>query len=258
MIIDTHQHLGRSLFTGVVTTSGDLLAAMDECGIDQALVMPQPTREDIRQYHDEIARACAESSGRLVGMASIDPWLETRAYQEEARRCLEGHGFVALKLHPLAHNIASNHPEAEKVFRTADELGVPVIVHTGLGCPWALPSLCIPPARKYRRVPVILAHAGWGVYSAEAVVAAEVCENIVLEPSWCPTYVVHKLVSAFGAERVLFGSDHVTNMPVELAKYRAIGLSESQRTAIFADNPRRVFRLVPQQVAATQSARLSR
>ena len=56
---------------------------------------------------------------------------------------------------------------------------------------------------------MILAHAGWGVYSAEALVAAEVCPNIYLEPSWCPSYIVRKMVDQVGAERVLFGSDHL-------------------------------------------------
>ena len=59
MIIDTHQHLGRSMFTGVETTEADLLDAMDENGVDVALVIPQPTLEDIPQCHDRIANSTA-------------------------------------------------------------------------------------------------------------------------------------------------------------------------------------------------------
>jgi predicted TIM-barrel fold metal-dependent hydrolase len=243
VIVDTHQHLGRSLFTGVQTTRDGLLAAMDQNGIDLAFVMPQPTREDIREYHDRIATDVHAAGGRLRGMASIDPWWSEADYFAEARRCVEELGFVALKLHPLAHNLAANHPEAEKAYGSAAELGVPLIVHTGLGTPWSLPSLCITFARKYTDLSVILAHAGWGVYSSEAFVAAEVCENIILEPSWCPAYVTQKLASTFGTERMLFGSDHLTNMPVELAKFRAVGLSDQQLTTIFETNPRRLFPL---------------
>src|SRR5262249_12928834 len=161
MIIDSHQHLGRSMFSGVVTTEHDLLGAMDAHGVDVALVMPQPTLDDIRAVHDAIAQAAGRSRGKLVGMASINPWWPEVDHRAGARRCVDTLGFVALKLPPLGHNIASNHAEADKVFRTASELGVPVIVHTGLGSPWALPSLCIPPARRYPRLPIVLAHAGW-------------------------------------------------------------------------------------------------
>ncbi len=246
MIIDTHQHLGRSMFTGVETTAADLQAAMDREGIDVALVMPQPTREDIRGYHDRIATAVAASNGALIGMASIDPWCSAKDYLQEARRCVQELGFVALKLHPLAHNLAPNHPSAEKVFRAAVELGVPVIVHTGLGTPWSLPALCLPPARRYPQLPIVLAHAGWGVYTAEAMVAAEICDNLILEPSWCPAYAVRKMFDQFGAERILFGSDHLTNIPVELAKFRAIGVTAEQLEMVFSTNPKRLFGLKDQ------------
>lgn len=243
MIIDTHQHLGRSMFSGVVTTETDLLHAMNQHGVDIALVMPQPTLDDIPTVHDKIAAAVERNRGRLYGMASISPWLSEADYAAEVRRCVKQLGFVAIKLHPLGHNISPTHPEADKVFRHAAELAVPIIVHTGLGTPWSLPALCIPPARKYPSVSIILAHAGWGIYSSEAVVAAEVCENILLEPSWCPTYAALGMIKKFGAERILFGSDHVTNLPVELTKYRSIGLTEQELSQVLGGTAERVFPL---------------
>lgn len=243
MIIDTHQHLGRSMFSGVETTESELVSAMDRHGVDIALVMPQPTLDSIPEIHDQIAQTAERQRGRLYGMASISPWCSETDYAAEVHRCVRQLGFVAIKLHPLGHNLPPTHREAEKVFRHAAELGVPVIVHTGLGAPWALPSLCISPAKRFPSVPIILAHAGWGIYSSEAVVAAEVCSNIYLEPSWCPTYAVRQMIDRFGAERVLFGSDHLTNLPVELVKYRSIGLTEEQLAQIFERTPRKIFPL---------------
>src|SRR4051812_14984443 len=116
MIVDSHQHLGRSMFSGVVTTRDDLLRAMNRHGVDVALVMPQPTQDDIREVHDQIAAAAALPGGRLFGRASINPWWSEADYAAEARRCVRDLGFVAIKLHPLGHNLAPTHPEAEKVF----------------------------------------------------------------------------------------------------------------------------------------------
>ena len=49
--------------------------------------------------------------------------------------------------------------------------------------------------------------------------------------------------SSIGAERVLFGSDHLTNVAPELAKLHAIGLDETQLAAILGGTAQRVFKL---------------
>jgi predicted TIM-barrel fold metal-dependent hydrolase len=112
-----------------------------------------------------------------------------------------------------------------------------------LGTPWSLPALCIPPALKHPNVKLVLAHAGWGLYSSEAVVAAEVCPNIYLEPSWCPTYAALGMIRKLGAGRVLFGSDHLTNLPVELTKYRSIGLTAEELDSVLGGTAESVFGL---------------
>jgi predicted TIM-barrel fold metal-dependent hydrolase len=117
------------------------------------------------------------------------------------------------------------------------------VIHTGTGIPQALPALAIPPALAHPEVTVVLAHAGFAVFTPEALVAAEVCRNVVLEPSWCTANQIKGMVRAIGAERVMFGSDHLDNQPVELAKIDAIGLDEAQRDAVLGATAARVFGL---------------
>lgn len=114
-----------------------------------------------------------------------------------------------------------------------------MIVHTGLGATFAVH----PPALRHPRVRIILAHAVWGVYSAEAVVAPKVCPNVYLEPSWRPTYAVRQMIARFGADRVLFGSDHLDNLPVELVKYRSLGLEDDQLARVLGGTARKFFGL---------------
>ena len=78
----------------------------------------------------------------------------------------------------------------------------------------------------------MLAHAGYGIYYPEALVAAQVCPNIILEHSWSPSFQVEAMTQSIGADRVIFGSDHLTNVAPELAKLHAIRLDETQLTAI--------------------------
>ncbi len=243
-IIDAHCHLGRSVISGVEIDEETLLGTMRANGIGVAMTMPQPHQGlDVAPAHDRIARAAEAHPGVIHGMVNLSPRLEEAAYRAEVERCIRGFGFRALKLDPSVSALPINHPRCEIIFTTAREFGVPVIIHTGMGVPNALPALAIPPARQYPDVTVVLAHAGFAIFADEAIVAAQVCPNIILEPSWCASYQVAAMVQAIGAERVMFGSDHPSNVASELAKLRAIGLDAEQLARVLGGTARQVFRL---------------
>jgi predicted TIM-barrel fold metal-dependent hydrolase len=243
-VIDAHCHLGRSLLSGVEISEEGLLATMRANGVDVALVMPQPFQGlEVVAIHDRIARFAEAQPGAIYGMANISCRLPEVEYRREVTRCIRQLGFRAIKIDPSVHAVPPNHPVAEIVFATAQELGVPVIIHTGLGAPFALPALAIPPALKYPDLTIVLAHAGFGIYYPEALVAAELCPNIILEHSWSPSFQVESMVKSIGAHRVMFGSDHLTNVASELAKLQAIGLDEMQLRAILGGTAQRVFKL---------------
>ena len=240
-IIDAHQHMGRSMYSGSETTAEGLLEGLDKYNISQALVMPQPNLEHPAALHDAIAETAAANPGRIFGMVNISPRLKD--FKLEVKRCIEDLGFKAIKLHPLGHNISIASKEARAVFELASEYGVPVLIHTGTGNPQSLPSLALRPARAFPDVPIILCHAGWSVYAEEAIVTAEAAPNIVLEPSWCGPYQIRAMINAIGAERVHFGSDHVNNIPAELAKFASIGLSGKELRLCLSENAKRIFKL---------------
>jgi uncharacterized protein len=241
-IIDVHCHIGTSLVSGVEITEAQLLQTMAENGVGTAMVMPQPHQGmEVAPIHDRIARFAEANPGVVYGMVNLSPRLEEGEYRTEVERCIRGHAFRAIKLDPSVSALPINHARCEIVFATAREYGVPVIIHTGLGVPNALPSLAIPPALRYPDVTIVLAHAGFAIFAAEAIVAAQVCPNIVLEPSWCASYQVAEMVRAAGAERVMFGSDHPSNVASELAKLRSIGLTDEQLRAVLGGTARWVF-----------------
>lgn len=139
--------------------------------------------------------------------------------------------------------MAPSHPAAEKIYRIALELDIVVMIHTGNGVPNALPSLCIPMARKFPALRIVLAHAGGGMFGAEAIVAAQECDNIYLETSWTTVYDLDAMVKKLGPERVMLGTDLVSNIPVELAKYRSLGLPEGDLEWCFGKTAAAVFRI---------------
>lgn len=242
MIVDVHSHLGWSDIFSAGVTEETLIETMTTHGIDVGLVMPA-AGSDPRPTHDAIASLASRKPGVIYGIASLTPLVGEKAYVAEVERCVNELGFKALKLHPLAHAASPVLPVTDVVFETANRLGVPLIVHTGTGAPFALPSLLIRRARQFPDLTIVLAHAGFAIYTEEAIIAAEICPNIFLEPSWCQVQDIARMIRLLGAERVMYGGDLPPNVPVELAKYRSLPLDERDREACLSTTAKRVFKL---------------
>jgi predicted TIM-barrel fold metal-dependent hydrolase len=243
VIIDAHMHLGSCRVFDLEITEDQLLANLDRNEVDVAIVQPFPGAPDPRAVHDRIAALSAKQPGRIYGLASLSPHCDQDEYHREVERCVHDLGFVAVKLHTIGHAVNPMNRDGQLVFETARALGVPIMIHTGPGVPFALPSLALPMARKYPELPVVLAHAGYAIYTPEAQVAAMVADNVYLETSWSTSAQVAGLVRALGPERVMLGSDLPINTATELAKYRSVGLADEALATVFADTAARVFRL---------------
>jgi predicted TIM-barrel fold metal-dependent hydrolase len=242
MIIDAHSHLGYSEIFSAGVTEELLVETMEANGIDVSIVMPA-AGSDPGPTHDAIADLCQRQPGRIFGMVSMTPLIGRSTYEREAERCIRELGFKAIKLHPQAHAVSPALEVSNVVFDMAVALGVPVMVHTGSGAPFALPSLLIRRARQFPDLKIILAHAGFAIYSEEAIIAAEVCDNIYLEPTWCIAGDIRRMIKTLGAGRVMFGGDLPSNVPVELTKYRTLDLTAEERTWCLARTAREVFSL---------------
>lgn len=243
MIIDTHTHVGHCDVFDADQQADALLASMDRAGVHAAVVQPFPGSRDARADHDAIADLARRHPDRIVGLSSLNPHRPAREYADEVGRCVREHGFVGVKLHTIGHAVAPGSEAAQLVFRTAADLGVPVMIHTGPGVPFAEPAAWIPMARTFSEVPVVLAHAGASLFVLAAIAAAEVCPNVVLETSWCNPQEIRKAVTTLGDGKVMFGSDMLFNTEVELTKYRAVGLGPDERPELFDGTARRVFGL---------------
>lgn len=243
MIIDSHLHLGSCSVFGLNTTEDELMRALDVNNLDAAIIQPYPGAPDCRQVHDRIADLCQANPGRVFGLMSMNPHCPENEFKAEASRCIRELGFKGIKLHTFGHAVSPLSSAADMVFRTAQELGVPVNVHTGTGVPFALPSLCLPIAKRYPDVPAVLAHAGYAVYTAEALIAAQYADNVFLETSWCQIQNIAGFINSLGASRVLFGSDLTVNIPVEKAKYESLKIDSEVRERCLATNAIEIFSL---------------
>jgi uncharacterized protein len=230
MIIDAHAHLGPAVGASVRATcypSGapeDLLAVMDRCGIQRAVVfaahwqssgeLVDPNHAVGNQYvHDAVRK----HPDRLIGFARVNPNLG-KAALEMLDRCLDDYGMRGIKLHPDWDSFyMANTQAVDPIFSIAARRKVPVLIHAGYPLR-AQPLLFLRYAERFPSVSIILAHMAHRLV-ADAIAVAERASNIYLESSCQASVFILRAARRVGVRRVLFGSDFPYELPdVEMAK----------------------------------------
>lgn len=242
-IVDSHAHLGDCRVFDLNVTEKQLIDGLDSNGVDAAVVMPFPGTGDYAANHKRIADLSKEYPGRIYGVASIPPWVSQEEYLKELDTCVKEYGFVGLKMHTVGHAIIPTSRTGKLIAEAALNHQIPLIVHTGIGVPFALPSMCIPLAKEYPELKIILAHSGAKIYVSEAILAAQECDNIYLETSWSSPIDVKKMVDLFGAGRVMFGSDGPDNTHAELEKHRSSKITEEELAQTLGGTALSVFNI---------------
>ncbi len=151
----------------------------------------------------------------------------------------EGHGFSAIKIHPLMDSYPADSRAVDPVAEAARELGVPLFVHSGHP-PFSLPCQIARLANKHPDTYFVMIHMGHGhgVYIDSAIKAAMEEENIYLETSGMPMHT--KIKEAFekiDPTRILFGTDTPFHHPsVELQKTKVAELTSQQKELYYKRN----------------------
>jgi len=92
-----------------------------------------------RAYNRWIVEFCAGSGGRLVPIAHLSLGLPEEAERELARAAHDGVKGVFVAPFVMTRK-APGHPDHHRVFRLAEELGLPVAIHPGFEPFWAAPG----------------------------------------------------------------------------------------------------------------------
>ena len=242
MIIDVHCHLGWDFTFDEDFKKEYLIEKMDY--VDVQIVQPGTTHniEDARRQHDDIAALCREYPGRFLGMAAPNPHLPAGQYEDEIARCVGELGFVGIKLHTYAAAVHPNGKAGRRVFGAARKHGVPVMIHTGSGLPFASPINIINPAKDFPDVKMIMAHLGTMLLADEVDVAFGQCANIYGDTSWTAGYLLRRYTDGFG-DRLMLASDMADNLQTEIAKVGSIGLSADGQNAIMYGTAKKVFNI---------------
>jgi uncharacterized protein len=234
MIIDCHCHAGPGDgLTGPWDTRAPLSAYLrraTQAGITHTVLFPA-FHLDYRVANREVARIVARRPDRFFGFAFIHARRDrgrARAMVEEA---VGEFGFLGIKIHRYDARIT------REICEAARRATIPVLYDV-MGEVSTSQLL----AEEYPDVPFIIPHLGSFADDWKAQLAfldhLERHPNIYTDTSGVRRFdLLEQAVQRAGARKILFGSDGPWLHPgVELAKVRALGLSETDLRAVLAGN----------------------
>ena len=247
MIIDAHVHLGDDRLHDSHRTEKELLTAADKAGIGVLIVQTaqSPSIEITRGMHDRLTQFMEVNPGRLYAIASVNPNYDLDIYFGELQRCIREHGYIGMKIAPHTYSWNPLVQRGIVPFLAADTFNVPLMIHTGTGIPFSMPSSLYQRLKDFPHIRVILAHAGGhSLFIEETLWLAKQCPNVYLETSRGPAIEdISRYVKELGAERVMFGSDSADEMEHALWMYHHAGLTKEEIMCCLSHTAQKVFNI---------------
>ena len=249
MITDADCHISPER-DELAITADDLIAMMDECGVDRALCwLKPPYTRRVGECNRAVCEAERAHPDRIIGFGWANPRLGVAAARDEATRCLQDYGFPGVKLNGAQDEYFIDDERLSlPVIERIAELGGVVAFHVGSDAyerthPFRVAKV----AARFPETRFLLAHMGGvGVPSLhEATIEfAQRQGNLYLIGSAAQSKAILKAVRTLGAERVCYGSDvPFALMHVELARYEALlkDLDEDERSLVMGGSLARIL-----------------
>ena len=198
-------------------------------GVDYACILAELNPVTTGICNNEQVQAFCRGRTKLIPFCDINPYLHTDL-GEELRRQVETNGFRGVKLYPTYQHYYLNEPRMYPLYQAAQELGIPVLIHTGssvfkgtrlkYGDPLHLDDVAV----DFPRLNLVMAHAGRGFWYDRAFFLSKLHANVYMEVSGLPPV---KLLTYFpelarNTDKVIFGSDW-PGMPFIRRNMEAIG-----------------------------------
>ncbi|MBR4446634.1 MAG: amidohydrolase family protein [Solobacterium sp.] len=245
-------------------TVGGLLASSVQAGIDLSVILPVATKP--KQVHT-INTVAADVNSRYQGqgvlsIGGIHPFCEE--WEAELEHAAEM-GLKGIKVHPVYQGADIDSPAYVRILKKAAELGLFVITHAGddIGYPGVVhcsPEMCRHVTELVPDLTFVLAHMG-GWWNWERVIPVLKDTNVYLdtafslepihteegkwpagEPHMLKTEEFMEIVRAFGADRILFGTDCPwANQSDYIRTFEGLPLTSDERRKIMGENAKKLL-----------------
>ena len=215
---------------------------------------------DLPDPNDYVAQTVDSYPDVFIGFCSVDP-RKGKAAVEELERSVLSLGLRGLKLHPIHQAFFPDDPAFIPLFAKAEELGIPVLMHSGYAAAGANApggggfelaySRPIPHvdslAARHPDLTIIMAHPAWPWIQEQVAVALHKSNVFIDLSGWAPRYIPKELISEASGrlrKKILFGSDYPYISPVTwLEQFKELDIRNESRPLILHDNAARILNL---------------
>lgn len=206
IITDTHVHVGQ--WGNAYHSPADVFSSLAQCGVRRCFVSSTSVcRNDahgISLMLDEMDQCAASTAIEAHAVLRITPYM---ASSVSLKRLVTDRHWAMLKIHHEDSGWELTPDLDEWIAEAAEELRIPVLIHTGNkeGChPGSFTALIA----SHPGVTFILAH---GRPLEEAVRVLEAYPNTLVDTAFMPDGDILWLANNGHARRVLFGTDYPIN-----------------------------------------------
>jgi len=221
-----------------------LLRACSQAGVQKCVLCSVATTP--AQVH-AINRFLAGEKARFgfAALGALHP-LMTEAQLAAELDFMRGQGFAGAKLHPDFQRFPADGPEVFFIYEALAAHRMPLLLHAGdHRYDFSSPVRVANAARAFQELTFVAAHlGGWSEWEESARLLP--CGNVLVDTSsslgCLPPARAKEIIRAFGAERVLFGTDFpMQGAADELRLLRALGLDAREMELILWKNAAELF-----------------
>ena len=215
----------------------------EKAGVSRFIVQSVATvPEQVASINNFIAKSVAENPEKLIGFGTIHPDFPDISGEIDRLASL---GLRGIKLHSDFQRFNIDDERAFPIYEAA-EGRFPILFHMGdERYDFSAPERLLRVIEKFPRLTVIGAHfAGWSLWDKAASVLGGTGIYTDCSSSLYAISAEHaaELISKFGADKVLWGTDYpMWNSVEELERFRKIPLSEREQSLILGENALRLL-----------------
>lgn len=269
LIIDFHIHVGLyhdlhpwviewmeneiedlETFVNEVLTPKGLARYLQENGVDYAVALAELSPITTGVLSNESVAEFCQGTDCLIPFCNINPFLVSDLAGELERYVTE-RGFRGLKLYPTYHHFFINSNRLYPLYAKAQELGIPVMIHTGssvfqgarlkYGDPLYFDDVAV----DFPNLTLLMVHSGRGFWYERAFFLARLHPNVYMEIAGLPP---QRLLDYFPelervADKVIFGSDF-PGMPYigrNIEIIRGLPLQDETKEKILGGNAAKIL-----------------
>lgn len=259
-VIDAHCHVypdriaaiavkGTADFYDIPTAADGTVKGLIDIGdnakIDRFIVQSVATTpHQVKSINTFIAQEVELHSSRLIGLGALHP--DSESIDEDIKLILDL-GLKGVKLHPDIQRFRIDDKKCAQMYYLCQKHKLPILMHTGdHRYDFSNANRLVPVLEEFPSLTVIGAHfGGWSVWEDSRKKLAgrknfyvDCCSSF----EWItPEYAV-ELIHAYGADRVLFGSDYPIFHPEkELQRFMQLDLTSNEKHLILSENAKNLY-----------------